>query len=153
VAAEFRTPWGAQVVVLGGDRVTSVREWIAELGRAIPPGGAGPVGALLLDFRSHDFGPSADEASALAERLHAVLGDGGPPLAVVARPGAQFGGTRVLCTLAEMRGCRAAAFETEAEAWLWLRSQIRPSADPASGEGGAGGGEQSRGDAVSGGGA
>lgn len=112
------------MVVLGGGRLDSIGNWIAELGRAIPRGGVA-VGGLLMDFRAHGFAPSAEEAGALLERLRAQFPVGVPPMAVVARAGGQFGGTRVLCTLAEMSGCRASAFLTEAEAWLWLRAQLQ----------------------------
>ena len=105
--------------------MASLRDWIAEVDRAVPRDDDGTIGALLLDFRSQTFSPSADEAGALVESLRARFrGSDVPPLAAVARPGAQFGGARVFCTLAEMRGCRASVFLTEAEAWLWLRARV-----------------------------
>jgi hypothetical protein len=30
----------------------------------------------------------------------------------------------MLCTLGELRGCQAAAFHDEEEAWRWLREQL-----------------------------
>ena len=121
---EVRTRRGARVVVLGGDHLASVGDWVAEMGRAVPAGEEESVGALLVDFRSQGFAPSAEEAGALVESLRTRFNDAVPPLAAVARAGAQFGGTRVLCTLAEMRGWRACAFMTEVEAWFWLRAQL-----------------------------
>jgi hypothetical protein len=124
VTHEVRTRRGARVVVLGGDHLASVGDWVAEMGRAVPAGEEESVGALLVDFRSQGFAPSAEEAGALVESLRTRFNDAVPPLAAVARAGAQFGGTRVLCTLAEMRGWRACAFMTEVEAWFWLRAQL-----------------------------
>jgi hypothetical protein len=125
VMRDYRTHRGARVVALGGDQVASLQDWIAEVDRAVPEADDGTIGALLLDFRAQAFSPSADEAGTLIESLRTRFhGRAVPPLAAVARPGAQFGGTRVLCTLAEMRGCRASVFLTEAEAWLWLRARL-----------------------------
>ena len=121
---DVRTRRGARVVVLGGDHLVSLGDWVAEMGRAVPAGEEDSVGALLVDFRSQGFAPSAEEAGTLIESLQARFRDGAPPLAAVARAGAQFGGTRVLCTLAELRGWRACAFMTEVEAWFWLRAQL-----------------------------
>jgi hypothetical protein len=127
VKRELHTRFASRVVVLGGDQLASLRDWMAEVERRVPQADEA-IGALLLDFRSQAFAPSAEEAGALIEGLRARLQRKGVPLAVVAKAGAQFGGARVLCTLAEMQGCRAAAFVTEAEAWLWLRAQL---AEPA----------------------
>ena len=136
---DVRTHWGARVVVLGGDKLASVNDWVVEVDRAIPAGDAASVGALLMDFRDHAFAPSAADAGVLLDLLRARFRVGVPPVAVVARSGGQFGGTRVLCTLAEMSGCRASAFLTEAEAWLWLRSQLKePAGRPRSGSGAGG---------------
>jgi hypothetical protein len=128
VTRQTPTRFASRVVVLGGDQLTSLRDWMAEVDRAVPQGDEGAVGALLLDFRSRTFAPSAEEAGALVERLRARLRRKGVALAVVAKAGAQFGGARVFCTLAEMQGCRASVFVAEAEAWLWLRAQL---AEPA----------------------
>ena len=124
VTRDYPTHFGARVVALGGDQLASLLDWIAELDRAVPQDDR-TIGALLLDFRSQSFSPSADEAGALIESLRGHFrGRAGPPLAAVARPGSQFGGARVLCTLAEMRGCSAAVFETETDAWPWLRARL-----------------------------
>ena len=136
---DVRTHWGARVVVLGGGKLASVNDWIADVDRAIPAGDAASVGALLMDLRDHAFAPTADEAGVLVDLLGARFRLGVPPLAVVARSGGQFGGARVLCTLAENSGCRASAFLTEAEAWLWLRSQLKePAGGPRTGSGAGG---------------
>lgn len=47
-----------------------------------------------------------------------------PPVAILANPGAQYGGARMLCTLGELGGCRTAAFRDESEAWTWLQAQL-----------------------------
>lgn len=117
--------FGRRVVLLSGDRLASPAAWTAELDGAVPRGEAQMVGALLLDFRSQSYAPSAEDAGRLVDSLLARFGAVVPPVATVARSGPQFGGTRVLCSVVEMRGCRAAAFPSEAEAWLWLRAQLR----------------------------
>jgi hypothetical protein len=121
---EVRMRRGARVVVLGGDHLASLGDWVAEMARAVPSGEEESVGGLLVDFRAQGFAPSADEAGTLVESLRTRFHDAVPPLAAVARAGAQFGGMRVLCTLAEMRGWHACAFMTEVEAWFWLRAQL-----------------------------
>jgi hypothetical protein len=120
---EYHALGGTRVVALGGDHLASVRDWVTEVDFAVPKEERGHVAALLMDFRAQSFAPSAEEAGALLESLRARFG-GGIPLATVAKEGSQFGGTRVLCTLAELSGCRASAFLTKAEAWLWLRAQL-----------------------------
>ena len=115
---------GPRVVALGGEHLASVRDWIVEVDRAAPRGDPRRVEALLMDFRAQSYALSAEEAGTLLEDLRARFGRHMPPLATVARAGGQFGGTRVLCTVAELSGYRAAAFLTKAEAWAWLRGQL-----------------------------
>jgi len=123
VTREYHSLGDARVVALGGDHLASVRDWVTEMDFAVPKEERGHVAALLMDFRAQAFAPSAEDAGLLLESLRSRFG-GAVPLATVAKEGSQFGGTRVLCTLAELSGCRAAAFLTKAEAWLWLRAQL-----------------------------
>ena len=125
---EVRLRRGVRVVALGGAQLTSLGDWVSAVDQATTTDGLG-VGALLMDFRGQAYAPSAEDAGKLLDRLRSRFGRAVPPLAAVATAGAQFGGTRVLCTLAELGGCRASAFVSEAEAWLWLRAQLR---EPAS---------------------
>jgi hypothetical protein len=121
---EFHTNLGKRVVVLGGTRLASLREWLAELDLASLKAKEGVADALLLDFRAQGFTPSAREANALVASLRVLCARRVPPVAILANPGAQFGGARMLCTLGEMDGCRTAAFREETQAWGWLQRQL-----------------------------
>lgn len=121
---EFHTDLGKRVVVLGGTRLGSLREWLAGTDFTQMRATQGPVDALLLDFRAQGFTPSAREANALVSVLRALCARRVPPVAILANPGMQFGGARMLCTLGELDGCRTAAFRDEAEAWHWLQAQL-----------------------------
>jgi len=118
-------PSGRRVVLLSGERLTTPAAWLAELDGAIPRGDERAIGALLLSFREHAHTPTTGDATRLVESLMRRFDGCVPPLATVARTGAQFGGTRVLCALAEMHGCKASAFLTEVDAWMWIRAQLR----------------------------
>ncbi len=121
---EFNTNLGKRVVVLGGTRLASLREWLAQLDLASLKAKEGVVDALLLDFRVQGFTPSAREANALVAALRVLCTRRVPPVAILSNPGAQFGGARMLCTLGELGGCRTAAFRDEAEAWGWLQREL-----------------------------
>ena len=121
---EFHTNLGKRVVVLGGTRLASLREWLAELDFATLRTKEGTADALLLDFRAQGFTPSARDANALVAALRVLCARRVPPVAILANPGAQYGGARMLCTLGELDGCRTAAFRDEAEAWGWLQRQL-----------------------------
>jgi len=121
---EFHTNLGKRVVVLGGARLGSLREWLAEIDLAAIKAKEGVADALLLDFRAQGFTPSAREANALVSTLSALCSLHVPPVAILANPGAQYGGARMLCTLGELDGCRTAAFRDEMDAWRWLQTQM-----------------------------
>lgn len=125
---EFRTNLGKRVVVLGGTRLASLREWLAEIDLATLKAKEGVADAFLLDFRVQGFTPSAREANALVSALRVLCARRVPPVAILANPGAQFGGARMLCTLGELDGCHTAAFRDETEAWGWLQRQLDPGA-------------------------
>lgn len=121
---EFRTNLGKRVVLLGGARLGSLRDWVAEIDVAAIRAKEGAADALLLDFRVQGFTPSAREANALVAALRALCSRRIPPVAILANPGAQYGGARMLCTLGELDGCCTAAFRDELEAWRWLQAQL-----------------------------
>jgi hypothetical protein len=124
MSLEFRTQLGIRVVVLGGSRLASLRAWLAEIDLGALKAKEGAVDALLMDFRAQGYTLSAREANALVSSLVALCAERVPPVAVLTNPGAQYGGARMLCTLGELHGCRAAAFRSEADAWEWLRGQL-----------------------------
>lgn len=124
---EFHTNLGKRVVVLGGTRLASLRGWLADLDLASLKAKEGVADALLLDFRTQGFTPSAREANALVAALRVLCARRVPPVAILANPGAQFGGARMLCTLGELDGCRTAAFRDETQAWDWLQRQLESS--------------------------
>jgi hypothetical protein len=121
---EFRTNLEKRVAVLGSAKLGSLREWLAELDLAALRAKEGAADALLLDFRAQGFTPNEREASALVSALKLLCAHRTPPVAILANPGAQYGGARMLCTLGELDGCRTAAFRDEAEAWRWLQAQL-----------------------------
>ena len=121
---EFRTSRGNSVVVLGGARLTSLKEWVAEVDSGALKAREGAADALLMDFRSPGFIPGAKETNALVSALVALCAERVPPVAILTNPGPQSGGARMLCALGELRGCVAAAFQAEYEAWAWLHEQL-----------------------------
>lgn len=130
---EYRTSGRLTVIVIGGTQLASLRDWLAAIDvsalRTRQPGAT----ALLLDFRAQGFTPGAREANALIGTLLALCADQVPPVAILTNPGPQYGGARMLCTLGELRACRAAAFRDEGEAWRWLETLApgRPGPTPA----------------------
>ncbi len=124
MTVEYRTSRGLRVIAIGGGQLRSLRDWLAAI-----DAGAGRVPrrdgtALLLDFRGQAFTPGAREAHAIIELLVTLCAGRLPPLAVLSNPGPQFGGARMLCTLGELRACRAAAFRDEDEAQSWLENLL-----------------------------
>lgn len=120
----FHTNLGKRVAVLGATRLASLREWLAEIDLAAVKAKEGVADALLLDFRAQGFTPSAREANALVSALRVLCARRVPPVAILANPGAQYGGARMLCTLGELDGCRTAAFRDDLDAWRWLQAQL-----------------------------
>jgi hypothetical protein len=131
---EFHTNLGKRVVVLGGARLASLKDWLAEIDLAALRAKEGAADALLLDFRAQGFTPSARDANALVLSLAALCTTRVPPVAMLANPGVQYGGARMLCTLGELDGCRTAAFRGELEAWQWLQEQLDAEASESSGQ-------------------
>ncbi len=121
---EYRTSGSRSVVVIGGTQLASLRDWLAAIDVGALRARQGGATALLLDFRAQGFTPGAREANALVSSLVTLCADRVPPVAILTNPGAQYGGARMLCTLGELRACRAAAFRDEAEAWRWLDAQM-----------------------------
>ncbi len=126
MTVEYHTSRGLRVIAIGGGQLRSLRDWLAAIdaGAGRSPRREGT--ALLLDFRGQAFTPGAREATALVDLLVTLFGGRVPPLAVLANPGPPLGGARMLCTLGELRACRAAAFRDEDEARSWLESLLPP---------------------------
>ncbi|MGD0485358.1 MAG: hypothetical protein ABSB58_12025 [Gemmatimonadales bacterium] len=130
MSIEYRLEGGKGVAVLGGVRLRTVKDWLAAVDRGALRARRGTAEALLLDFRSAGYTPSAREAQALVAALVGLCGELLPPVAILTNPGVQYGGARVLCMMGELRGCQASAFQDEVEAWQWLRSALADAAPP-----------------------
>jgi len=123
-SVEVRPHIRDHVVVVRGVVPTSKTDWLAELEEAAPAWRSGGARGLLMDLRERGFTPSARYANALASALSGQGRGSEPPMAILTNPGVQYGGARMMCALGELRGCRAAAFQDEAEAWTWLRQRV-----------------------------
>lgn len=75
---------------------------------------------LVVDCRARGVTPSAREVGSLARSLADARGRDDVPVALVTNPGLQYAGARLLCTLGDLVGCRAAAFTSEGQALAWL---------------------------------
>ncbi len=124
MSIEFRLEGGSRVAVLGGERLRTVQDWLDAVDRGALRARHGTAEALLMDFRSAGYTPSAREARALVAALVGLCGERLPPVAILTNPGVQYGGARVLCMMGELRGCQASAFQDEEEAWRWLRMTL-----------------------------
>lgn len=127
---DFRLEGGSRVAVLGGERLRTVKDWLAAVDRGALRARHGTAEALLLDFRSAGYTPSAREARALVAALVGLCGERLPPVAILTNPGVQYGGARVLCMMGELRGCQASAFQEEEAAWEWLRVALSEGLPP-----------------------
>jgi hypothetical protein len=130
MSIEFRLEGGSRVAVLGGERLRTVKDWLDAVDRGALRARHGTAEALLMDFRSAGYTPSAREARALVAALVGLCGDRLPPVAILTNPGVQYGGARVLCMMGELRGCQASAFQQEEEAWQWLRTTLADTNPP-----------------------
>lgn len=124
MSIEFRLEGGSRVAVLGGEGLRTVQDWLDAVDRGALRARHGTAEALLMDFRSAGYTPSAREARALVAALVGLCGERLPPVAILTKPGVQYGGARVLCMMGELRGCQASAFQDEEEAWRWLRMTL-----------------------------
>ena len=115
---------GGRVIVVRGAAPASKSDWLAEFHEAVVRAREGGAEALLMDLRERGFTPSASYANALVDALAGLGSAVNPPVALLTNPGLQYGGARMLCLLGELRGCVAAAFCDEVEAWAWLREQL-----------------------------
>jgi hypothetical protein len=130
MSIEFRLEGGSRVAVLGGERLRTVKDWLDAVDRGALRARHGTAEALLMDFRSAGYTPSAREARALVAALVGLCGERLPPVAILTNPGVQYGGARVLCMMGELRGCQASAFQEEDEAWRWLRNTLAEAGTP-----------------------
>lgn len=117
-----------QISRLDGRRVTHVRvtdpaahsDW-ARLNEDVAPG---KRLALLADVRDRKSLPTSEEA-----RQQASLATDWFAVAIVARPGGQYGMARVMATIAEDRGTPVRVFTDMDQAREWL-SRLAPDERP-----------------------
>ncbi len=131
MALEHLVEGGVRIAVLSGERLRTVKEWLVAVERGAIRSRHGTADALLLDFRSAGYTPSARDASALVSALVRRADDRIPPVAVVTADGVQYAGAKILCMMGELRGCVAAAFQDPAAALEWLRLAAAPERDDA----------------------
>lgn len=79
-----------------------------------------PSSRVILDLSSVDYIPTPAEARTLAENLAALAKPRQCLMAVVARPGAQYGVARMIETLSSIQNVTAAAFASVDEAVAWM---------------------------------
>lgn len=117
---------GARRVAVLSDAGPSARSDPGHEPERMPPRASeAPADAVLLDCRARGTTPSARQATALVETLVGVDAARPPTaVAILTNPGLQYAGARFLCGLGALRGCLAAAFADEAEAWAWLRMRV-----------------------------
>jgi hypothetical protein len=85
--------------------------------------GVTPGFCTLVDLRRRADLPSARAARQLAEALVAANGKAGRRVALVARPGAQYGIVRITETLARLEGADVRVFTAGDDAMDWLREE------------------------------
>lgn len=112
------TPDG-RVVVLDGSRLAGLRDWRALAEVAALACTAGAAAGLLLDVRRAPFTPAASDAELLAAALASYQA-----VAIVSGGDSSYGCARMVSTLVELRGSRAAVFLTYEEAEAWLPGQV-----------------------------
>ena len=112
------TPDG-RLVVLDGSRLAGLRNWQGLADVAVQTRRAGVADGLLLDVHRAPFTPASGEAAVLVTALA-----GYSAVAIVSGGGASYGCARMVSTLVELLGSRAAAFLTEDEAEVWLSQQV-----------------------------
>jgi len=116
---ELRPTPGGRLVVLDGSRLAGLKDWRALASVAGLACAAGANDGVLLDVRQAPFTPAAGDAEMLAVAL-----SGYPAVAIVCGGNASFGCARMVSTLVELRGSRAAAFLTKDVAEVWLSQQV-----------------------------
>lgn len=77
---------------------------------------------VVLDLSDVEYVPSAEEARALAESFVTLARPRQCLMALVARPGAQYGVARMIETLSSIRNVTAAAFSSLDEAAAWMHA-------------------------------
>ena len=112
------TPDG-RLVVLDGSRLAGLRDWRGLADLAAQSYAAGAADGVLLDVRRAPFTPTADDAADLVAALARYAA-----AAIVSGADASYGCARMVSTLVELRGSKAAAFFTEDEAAVWLAGQV-----------------------------
>ena len=110
---------GGRVVVLDGSRLAGQRDWRGLADVVLLTCAKDAHGAVLLDVRGAAFTPTAREVDVLSSAL------AGCSLVAIASDGnASYGCARMVAMTVELRGSRAAAFQDEARAWMWLEEWL-----------------------------
>jgi hypothetical protein len=111
-------------VVVDASWFAGMRDWHALAEMVSRSRAAITSGGLLLDVRRAAFTPAAREAHLLVPALV-----GYPAVAIVVQDEASYGCARMVSTLVEGRGSKAAAFSTAHEAAAWLSRQAHRGSD------------------------
>jgi hypothetical protein len=103
-----------------GQGASSLPEVEAAARRVAALPGHDPGFALLIDVRELDYIMSYREALGLRELMIQLKPAFGGPIAIVSRPGVQYGATRVVASLNDLIGLRVGVFLEPAAAERWL---------------------------------
>ena len=79
-----------------------------------------PSGRVILDLSDTDYVPTGTEARALATAISELARPNHCQIAIVARPGAQYGVARMIEAITEVRDATASAFASFNEALGWV---------------------------------
>ncbi len=102
--------------------VAEPRDWFDLADRARMDGRS-PRG-LIIDLRRRETLPSADQARETGSGLAGVAVHRFDAIALVARPGAQFGLARMVALLTELEELSTAAFQEPKPALEWIRQRL-----------------------------
>lgn len=90
---------------------------LSELARACEDD---PSGLAIVDLTGTEYVPTGSEARALATALSELARPNGCRIAIVARPGAQYGIARMIEAITEVRDATASAFPSLNDALAWV---------------------------------
>lgn len=81
---------------------------------------------VVLDIAAVDYIPSAAQARALAQAIASLARRSKCLVAIVAKPGAQYGVARMISAMSEVDDVSAAAYPSVDEAIAWVRDLEDP---------------------------
>lgn len=108
-----------RLVVLDGSHLAALRDWRALADVAVLMGAADAADGMLLDVRRALFTPASGDVDVLVAALSTYAA-----VAIVSGANASFGCARMVSTLIECHGSKAAAFFTAEEAEAWLSAEV-----------------------------